>query len=451
MEFEHSTFPRFRNVGDCKLPVIKTVVGMSVRFALCRLALLALFACVPFGYQAYPQRILETKPQTLSAKEIARRTLPSVVLVVSDSPKTEGFSQGSGFLVRPGIVVTNYHVIKGDTRGFVQVAVGPDNKKLNLRIARVISFDEESDLAILSVPAAKAAKIPSLTMETNLNPTQIGESIYALGNPEGMVGTISPGIVSANIRSTQKKARIQITAPISHGSSGGPIVNEQGKVVGVAVGSIAAGQNLNFAIPVSLVESLLSTAQMPRSGDDLMDTLADKDAKSPAPWSWTVPELTTTSLKSMPSIIGPLRSGETDEIASLRKLSGVYLLIEDLNPATNEIITESQIRTGTELRLRQSGIRILTFAERMAAPGSPMLYVQVSSLKDENLYTYRYTVELYQDVLLGRDTNFRLQAVTWETGTYGYAGSSVVRTTLTRNIFNAVDEFCNDFLKANEK
>ena len=404
---------------------------------------------MPSVYVAQPQASVSQK---LSAKEIARQILPSVVLVVTDNPKTEGYSQGSGFFIRPGIVVTNYHVIKGDTRGFVQVAVGTENKKLNFRIARVISFDEEADLAILSVPAAKEAKIPSLTIDTNSNPTPIGESIYALGNPEGLVGTISPGIVSANLRASQKKARIQITAPISHGSSGGPIVNEGGRVVGVAVGSISEGQNLNFAIPVSLIQALLSGAQMPDEFQNFNDTLSDKGAKAPLPWAWTVPDLTTTTSKSMPSVIGPVRSGETTEVASLRKLAGVYLVIEDLNPITREILSTSQIRTGVELRLRQSGIRVLTQAESFAAPGNPWLYVKASAIKDsDGVYTYQYKVELYQNVLLERDTNFELSASTWGTGSSGYAGSSVVRATVARNLFEAIDEFCNDFLKANSK
>ena len=424
----------------------------SRNFVLGELLILALLGHIPFASQVYPQKVVATVVPRLSAKEIARQFLPSVVLVITDNPKNEAYSQGSGFFVKPGIVVTNYHVIKGDTRGFIQVAVPPDNKKLNLRIARVISFDEESDLALLSVPAAKEAKIPSLPLDSNSTPPQIGDAIYALGNPEGLVGTISPGIISANIRSSQKKARIQISAPISHGSSGGPIVSEQGRVIGVAVGSISEGQNLNFAIPAPLVQALIASAQIPSDVDDFMDTRSDKDSKSPAPWAWTLPELNTASSKTMPSIIGPIRAGETDEIASLRKLSGVYVLIEDLNSVTQEILSVAQIRTGTELRLRQSGIKILTFPERMSAPGSPMLYVQVSSLKDSyGLYTYKYTVELYQDVLLERDTNFRLQTVTWNTGSFGYAGSSVVRSTVSRNIFEAIDEFCNDFLKANEK
>lgn len=195
----------------------------------------------------------------------------------------------------------------------------------------------------------------------------------------------------------------------------------------------------------------MAGAEMPSDADDLMDTISDKDAKTPSAWAWTVPDVMTTSIKAMPSIIGPVRSGETQAIASLRKLTGVYVLIEDLDPVAKEIISEQQIRTGTELRLRQSGIRVLSQAESFIAPGSPMLYVNLSALKDDSLYTYRYRVELYQDVLLERDTNFRISALTWDAGSFGYAGSAIVRSFVSRKIFEAIGEFCNDFLKANEK
>jgi hypothetical protein len=83
--------------------------------------------------------------------------------------------------------------------------------------------------------------------------------VYAIGNPKGLTGTISEGIVSG-IRDLSSKSLIQITAPISPGSSGGPIINNSGQVIGVAVGTLTSGQNLNFAIPSSILESLISNA-----------------------------------------------------------------------------------------------------------------------------------------------------------------------------------------------
>lgn len=169
-------------------------------------------------------------------------------------------------------------------RGLAQVAAG-SNRRQSFRIARIIALDREADLALLSVPTAIPKNIAPLTLAPESCAPETGETVYALGNPEGMVGTISPGIVSAVMRSSQKKARIQITAPISTGSSGGPVVNNRGKVIGVAVGSLSEGQNLNFAIPVSLVHGLLKTASFPDADQNIRDTIANRNGeKTPAPW-----------------------------------------------------------------------------------------------------------------------------------------------------------------------
>jgi hypothetical protein len=83
-----------------------------------------------------------------------------------------------------------------------------------------------------------------------------GEQVFAIGNPEGLEKTISQGIVSG-LRKKGDRDLLQITSPISHGSSGGPILNAKGEVVGVAVGTLEDGQNLNFAVPVAYVKSFL--------------------------------------------------------------------------------------------------------------------------------------------------------------------------------------------------
>lgn len=85
----------------------------------------------------------------------------------------------------------------------------------------------------------------------------VGQTIYALGNPEGLIGTFSRGILSAQERKLREVSYMQISAPISHGSSGGPVINLHGEVVAVVAGSIEAGQNLNFAIPTKYVRAML--------------------------------------------------------------------------------------------------------------------------------------------------------------------------------------------------
>jgi len=91
----------------------------------------------------------------------------------------------------------------------------------------------------------------------------VGDLIYVLGSPEGLESTFSQGNISGT-RRLDGRSLIQITAPISHGSSGGPVLNSAGEVIGIAVGALRAGQNLNFAIPVSDLISLTSALSSDR-------------------------------------------------------------------------------------------------------------------------------------------------------------------------------------------
>ena len=87
---------------------------------------------------------------------------------------------------------------------------------------------------------------------------RIGEKVYVAGNPKGLEGTFSDGIIS-RISTQGNRKRLQMTAPISPGSSGGPVLNSKGEVIGVAFMTLRGGQNLNFAIPSKYVKTLLDT------------------------------------------------------------------------------------------------------------------------------------------------------------------------------------------------
>ncbi len=223
----------------------------------------------------------------LSAKEIAKKTLPAVMLIICHKNSADDFSYGSGFFVKPGILVTNYHVIQGKTCAVVQTGSRADQKDNVFEITDVLIYDSDEDLALLNVPEAKSANIPLLLIEREV--PAIGETIYALGNPKGLTGTISPGIISARLRTDRKNTRLQISAPISPGSSGGPVVNGQGRVIGVAVEFLRDGQNLNFAVPAQFVNSLLtglfpprtSAAQTPPATSDLKPKRSVREVSSP--------------------------------------------------------------------------------------------------------------------------------------------------------------------------
>jgi tetratricopeptide (TPR) repeat protein len=169
-------------------------------------------------------------------------------LIRSDTGDVIG--QGTGFLVTGGKVVTNEHVVR---RGRVFVDLG--RVKLPTTIERT---DQFNDLALLTV-SGELASTP-LTVSADV-PTP-GTAVFAIGNPAGLENTISTGVVSG-LREFDGRQLLQITAPISPGSSGGPILNAHGEVLGVAVGAMTRGQNLNFAVPAAHLRRLLAGNSVP--------------------------------------------------------------------------------------------------------------------------------------------------------------------------------------------
>lgn len=175
-----------------------------------------------------------------SAKDVAKRVLASTVFITAFDGAGQPLKLGSGFVSADGFVVTNNHVIR-DARALTVRLIGSSDE---VRVESVAWSEASVDLAVLKVPL----KAPPLS--TRNSAVAVGEEVYAAGNPKGLEGTFSNGIVSSIRLGGQL---IQLTAPISPGSSGGPIVDSAGAVVGVAVATYRDGQNLNFAIPIGFV------------------------------------------------------------------------------------------------------------------------------------------------------------------------------------------------------
>ncbi len=183
--------------------------------------------------------------------ELVRRIKPSAVAIETFDARGGTVSRGSGFFIGPDRVVTNRHVIERSSRAEVHLA---DGRKFPVK--GVLAIDGEGDLALLQVdvPAGAARPLPIVRTVP-----QEGESIVVVGNPFGLEGSVSNGIVSA-VREISGYGRIiQITAPISPGSSGSPVVNMYGQVIGVATLQAAEGQSLNFAVPAERILQLKIT------------------------------------------------------------------------------------------------------------------------------------------------------------------------------------------------
>jgi uncharacterized protein YecT (DUF1311 family) len=156
---------------------------------------------------------------------------------------------GSGFTIGEGIVLTNAHVVNGVASLMVR-RIGAQDA---LAVTSVALLDEHLDLALLVVEGYTG---PPLAVRIGRGPV-IGEQVFVVGSPMGLEGTFSQGIVSGR-RSLDDVDLMQITAPISPGSSGGPVVDSDALVVGVVVATLAEGQNLNFAISVEHVREFLA-------------------------------------------------------------------------------------------------------------------------------------------------------------------------------------------------
>ena len=181
---------------------------------------------------------------------LIKRIEPSTVVIFALDAQGRGIGQGTGFFVNAGgDVITNYHVLEGASRAFVKVSSGKEYP-----VNKVLAEDREGDLVRISVGIPPGEARP-LAVSQSL--PEIGEKIVIIGTPLGLDKTVSDGIVSAVRRVPDFGEVIQITAPISSGSSGSPVFNMRGEVVGVATFFIVIGQNLNFAIPGSRVAKLV--------------------------------------------------------------------------------------------------------------------------------------------------------------------------------------------------
>jgi tetratricopeptide (TPR) repeat protein len=197
------------------------------------------------------------KGQTMAPDELYRYGSPAVVRVLVKDAQRKPLGFGSGFFVsNDGLVVTNYHVIEGANAASVYA-----DGATEVPVDCVVASDPNYDLVLLRV-RAQPKQYLAVSDEA---PPAVGSKVYAIGCPEGLTNTLNEGLVSA-LRGTRDGVPIiQTTAAISHGSSGGPLLSADGRVVGVTSAGLRDGQNLNFAVPAERVRSLLKMKPMAMS------------------------------------------------------------------------------------------------------------------------------------------------------------------------------------------
>jgi hypothetical protein len=202
-----------------------------------------------------------TAPAKLTTAQIADRATPSVVIVENFNEDGEKSGQGSGYVFSgDGVIITNYHVIRGAKSLNVKVPGGDP-----YRVDSLLGYEIDHDVAALQV---SGSSLPALSTETIEEP-KVGDRVVAIGAPLGLESTVSEGIVSA-LRDAGTMHIIQTTASISPGSSGGPLLNEYGKVIGLTTSTVRDGQSLNFVVSARHISELLGRRQ-PMSLEEMLN------------------------------------------------------------------------------------------------------------------------------------------------------------------------------------
>ena len=233
-----------------------------VRYALALACLLAVAGLAVYAWRS--------RPATLTTAEVAARATPATVMLRCSH------STGSGFFVRDDLVLTSAHVLCGP--GDPLVAILSTHREVE---ARVFQRDDWLDLALVRVPGVQLTPLP-LGDATALH---AGDPVIFIGTPQGLEFTVTEGIVSHKARNVMGISYVQINANVNPGNSGGPLLDHQGRVVGIVSAKLDQSEGLGFALPVNYAyadePALLAPPASPAPGKaawkKLMDRIAEEE------------------------------------------------------------------------------------------------------------------------------------------------------------------------------
>ncbi len=318
-----------------------------------------------FDLGPLPPAAASRTPTSVAA--VAARDTPSVVMIKVD----DGAATGSGFVISGGYIVTNNHVVTLDgeaTGASLQIYLGNGSSVAGQLVGR----DPYSDIAVIR--AAGVAGLPALPLGNSDN-VAVGDPVIAIGSPLGLADTVTSGIISALDRPIQPGAgngtapevyfdAIQTDAPINPGSSGGPLVNARGQVIGVdaaldtlggdpLTGSQGGSIGLGFAIPVNQARRVI--VQLIRTGSATHSVLG---ANLNQAYAGTGAQIATTGPRGQPPVDarGPagkagLRPGDVIIRLGDQPVTSAYSLVDairSLPPGSRVKI--AFVRQGTALR-----------------------------------------------------------------------------------------------------
>jgi serine protease Do len=166
---------------------------------------------------------------------------------------------GSGFIINDeGFLITNFHVIEGETQISVEVYLQRKDQlePKSYKQVRIVAINKFEDMALLKIEDKDAPKFKYVLLGS-ADIMAVGERVFAIGSPLGLERTVTEGILSTKTRQLQGELYLQTTAQINPGNSGGPLFNMSGEVIGITNMKITFGEGLGFAIPIEAVKFFL--------------------------------------------------------------------------------------------------------------------------------------------------------------------------------------------------
>ena len=237
----------------------------KIGWIICTFALIAVAVAVLWISGLLGRIISPTEPTTIPAKPLAfsedtsaiEAADASVVKIFCYDYDGELAATGSGFVAFDGsTIITNYHVMTSAYTCKIST-----NQDISYEVSKILCYSKEQDIAILQL--AKDTGLQPLTLGDS-SIIKKGESVVAIGSPLGIKNTVSTGVLSGRLMEDSMDV-LQFTAPISSGSSGGALFDNNGNVIGITYASYINGQNLNLAIPIELAVKLYDTKGVAKS------------------------------------------------------------------------------------------------------------------------------------------------------------------------------------------
>jgi S1-C subfamily serine protease len=384
---------------------------------------------------------------------LAKSAGHAVVTVMASGKDGEEKGQGSGFLVgADGLVVTNYHVIRGMEEALIRL----DNGSY-LDVTGVVRKSLPLTARDLVILKCDARNLPFLELAGEGQVT-VGEAVAAMGSPLGLEATLSTGVVSATRKLGSGVDVIQTSAPISPGSSGGPLFRKDGKVIGVTSASLSEGQNLNFAVAVAPLQELLAGLDEGAKEDlvalaEVPAALSSAAAGGPgAGNAWSAPTDGLDIAMRMLAIIDNAVFYSDPDRPGLAGLKEVDVVVADLDEEEVAAgLTTDYLDSYVELALRKSDI------VKVSENAQATLYVDFGCFEADGGNTY-YTLnlELSRAAVLVSPTRLDKDgkavaawANVWRDGTFGVCATSTLRKEITDLCDTSVTKLLNEIRKAN--